>query len=381
MLSSREILGYLFLVFVCSFPLFGAQPDQPQSQLLPTGMRITPFAAKGTVLQPLNPGLASLPDFVASMAVTSAVSPDGKTLLVLTSGYNQNYDANGNTVPETSNEYVFVYDISSHTPRQTQVLTVSVNSFEGLVWNPSGNAFYVSGGPDDLLHVFVRRASARNWTEGTSISLNHNGVGLGLCGITPITAGLAITPDGNYLLAANFQNDSVSFIDLASGSVIKEFDLRPGVIDPAESGKPGGSYPYAIAVADNHIAYVSSQRDREIIVLDISALPSVSVVTRIRVAGQPNKLILSHAQNRLFVALDNVDSVAMIDIKSNRLLSSIQTIAPKSLFPNRENLHGASPNNLAISSDDQTLYVTNSGTNSVAIVSLPSNPKSPGNGP
>jgi len=92
-------------------------------------------------------------------------------------------------------------------------------------------------------------------------------------------------------------------------------------------------------------------------------------------------LILSHAQNRLFVALDNVDSVAMIDIKSNRLLSSIQTIAPKSLFPNRENLHGASPNNLAISSDDQTLYVTNSGTNSVAIVSLPSNPKSPGNGP
>jgi DNA-binding beta-propeller fold protein YncE len=192
---------------------------------------------------------------------------------------------------------------------------------------------------------------------------------------------LAITHDGNYLLAANFQNDSVSFIDLASGSVIKEFDLRPGVIDPAESGKPGGSYPYAIAVADNHIAYVSSQRDREIIVLDISALPSVSVVTRIRVAGQPNKLILSHAQNRLFVALDNVDSVAMIDIKSNRLLSSIQTIAPKSLFPNRENLHGASPNNLAVSSDDQTLYVTNSGTNSVAIVSLLSNPKSPGNGP
>jgi hypothetical protein len=41
------------------------------SYMLPTGMRITPFAAKGTVLQPLNPGLASLPDFVASMAVTS----------------------------------------------------------------------------------------------------------------------------------------------------------------------------------------------------------------------------------------------------------------------------------------------------------------------
>ncbi len=380
MFSSREILRHSLLLIVLSLALFGVAAGQPKSQLLPTGMRITPLAAKGAVLQPLNPGLPSLPNFVASMAVASAVSPDGNTLLVLTAGYNQNYDANGNTVPATSNEYVFVYDISSHMPRQTQVLQISVNSFEGLVWNPNGSAFYVSGGPDDLVHVFARTSTAGSWTEGTPIPLNHNGIGLGLYGITPIAAGLAITPDGAYLLAANFQNDSVSFIDMASSSVIKEVDLRPGVIDPAQSGKPGGSYPYAIAVANNHMAYVSSQRDREIIVLDISALPSVSVVTRVHVPGQPNKLILNNAQSRLFVALDNVDAVAMIDTQSNLLLSNIQTIAPKSLFPNPANLHGASPNNLAISADDRTLYVTNSGTNSVAVVSLTSSFNS-GNGP
>jgi DNA-binding beta-propeller fold protein YncE len=331
-------------------------------------MRITPLAAKGTVLQPLNPRLSILPNFVASMAVASAVSLDGNTLLVLTAGYNQNYDANGNTIPDASNEYVFVYDISSHTPRQIQVLPITVNAFEGLVWNPNGREFYVSGGPDDLVHVFARTAGS--WTEGTPVPLNHNGQGLGLYGITPITAGMAITKDGTYLLAANFQNDSVSFIDLANGSVIKELDLRPGKIDNSKSGKPGGSYPYAIAVADNRWAYVSSQRDREIVVLDISALPAVSVTARIHVPGQPNKLILNNAQSRLFVALDNADAVAMIDTQSNRLMSKIQTIAPKKIFPNPANLHGASPNNLAISSDDQTLYVTNSGTNSVAVVSL-----------
>lgn len=81
MLSSREILGYCFLAFVFSFPLFGAQPAQSQSQLLPTGMRITPFAAKGTVLQPLNPGLASLPGF----AVVPPRSADPETQLFVAS--------------------------------------------------------------------------------------------------------------------------------------------------------------------------------------------------------------------------------------------------------------------------------------------------------
>jgi len=363
MLGSRAILPLCVLVLL-PFHLIA---DDSDGQLLPTGVRITPAATKGTILQPLNPGLSLFPSFVASMGVASRVSPDGNTLLVVTAGYNQNYDSNGSTIPEASNEYVFVYDISSHVPRQTQVLQISVSAFEGLEWNPNGTAFYVSGGPDDLVHVFMQ--SAGQWQEAAPIALNHNGVGLGLYGITPIAAGLAVTSDGKYLLTANFQNDSVSFIYLSSSSVIAEFDLRPGKINPADSGKPGGSYPYAIAVSGRR-AYVTSQRDREVVILDFSALPTISVVGRVRLAGQPNKLTLNHAQTRLYVALDNVDAVAVIDTHTNKLIGNIQTIAPRSVFPNPANLHGASPNNLAISSDDQTLYVTNSGTNSVAIIAL-----------
>jgi len=375
MFGSRAVLLPSIFILLLSLRLSGTPAGQPESQLLPTGMRITPLAAKGTVLQPLNPGLPSLPNFVASMGVAAAVSPDGNTLLVVTAGYNQNYDKNGNTIRDASNEYVFVYDISSNMPRQTQVIPIRVNAFEGLVWNPNGHEFYVSGGPDDRVHVFAH--PGRKWKKTASIRLNHHRQGLGLYGITPITAGLAITSDGAHLLAANFENDSVSFIDLANDSVIGEFDLRPGKIDAKQSGKPGGSFPYAIAVAGNNRAYVTSQRDRQIIVLDISALPTVSVVTRIHVKGQPNKLILNNAQTRLFVALDNADSVAMIDTQSNLVLSNIQTIAPKSVFPNPSNLRGASPNHLAISYDDQTLYVTNGATNSVAVVSLTTGSNSP----
>lgn len=66
-------------------------------EFIPTGVHITPNAAKGSVFQPLNPDLPFDPSFVVGQAVTTAVSPDGKTLLILTSGYNsQNFTSGPN---------------------------------------------------------------------------------------------------------------------------------------------------------------------------------------------------------------------------------------------------------------------------------------------
>src|ERR1022692_2576759 len=64
---------------------------QPQPQQLPNmGQQITPLAPQGSQFQGLNPGLAPpAQDWLASQAVSSVVSPDHKTLVVLTSGYNR----------------------------------------------------------------------------------------------------------------------------------------------------------------------------------------------------------------------------------------------------------------------------------------------------
>jgi len=95
---------------------------------IPTGVRITPSAAPGSSFQALNPGLSFDPNFTVGQAVTTATSPDGNTLLILTSGYNsQNFTSGpnkGNTNPDESNEYIFVFDISGGKPLQTQVLQV-----------------------------------------------------------------------------------------------------------------------------------------------------------------------------------------------------------------------------------------------------------------
>ncbi|OYW10720.1 MAG: hypothetical protein B7Z59_06355, partial [Acidiphilium sp. 37-67-22] len=49
-----------------------------------SGQYLTPSAAPGAVFTTLNPGLADNPSYVAGQAISTAVSPDGKTLLVLT---------------------------------------------------------------------------------------------------------------------------------------------------------------------------------------------------------------------------------------------------------------------------------------------------------
>jgi YVTN family beta-propeller protein len=342
--------------------------DHDDAKLLPTGMSISPLATPGSTLQALNPGLPTLPDFEAGMAVTTALSPDGHTLLTLTSGFNQNLDGRGNVDPATSNEYVFVFDVSEGQPKQSQVLKIQTNAFDGLVWNPDGREFYVSGGPDDLVHVFAW--SDGKWVEGATIPLGHHGVGLGLGDMLPVAAGMDTTADGKHLIVANYENDSASVIDLATKSVEAEIDLRPGVLDKSKSGTPGGSYPYWVAVKGDDRAYVSSQRDREIVVLDLKHLPKLNVVARIPLKGQPNKMVLDRDEGRLFVAEDNTDTVAVICTEHSRVIAEIDTIAPRWVFANRERFRGAGPNGLALSPDGHWLYVTDGGTNSVAVARL-----------
>src|SRR6516162_9556811 len=184
--------------------------------LLATGVYITPTATPGSSFHVLNPDLPTRPDYVVGQAVTTALSPDGHTLLVLSSGYNRNYaTGTGSQIDAESNEYVFVFDVSSNPPIKRQVIQVP-NTFDGIVWHPDGHAFYVSGGKDDNVHSYAQ--SGGLWAEsGEPIPLGHT-AGLGL-GVGPQAAGLAINRSGDRLVVANFENDSVTIVNLTSRTV------------------------------------------------------------------------------------------------------------------------------------------------------------------
>jgi len=345
-------------------PVHVAQaPALGNSQVLPTGMTITPMAARGAAFVPLNPGLPGMPSFVAGQPVTTAVSPDGATLLVLTSGYNRMDDASGREVKADSNEYVFVFDISQDRPQKTQVLEVP-NTFDGIAWNPNEEEFYVSGGVDDDVHMFAKQNG--KWAEAAAIKLGHNH-GLGI-DVKPEAAGIGVTADGKKLLVANFENDSVSVIDLAARKKIAELDLRPGKSSAKEAGVAGGEFPFWIVTKGNDTAYVSSLRDRQIVVLDISGEPKVKA--RIAVPGEPGKMILDREQKYLYAALATDDEVSVIDTTSGWSFGPISTTAPHAIFSNPQKLMGSNPNSLALSPDEKTLYVTNGGANSIAVANL-----------
>src|SRR5689334_19474783 len=113
MKTPRLLTSVFALAFIASSTVMRLSGSEP----LPTGKSITPTAAKGSLFQPLNPDLpAPFADFIADHAVTTATSPDGNTLLILTSGYNLNNDSTGAQVDAASHEYVFVYDITVHPP-------------------------------------------------------------------------------------------------------------------------------------------------------------------------------------------------------------------------------------------------------------------------
>lgn len=367
--TTKTLVGAMFTLAVL-LPFGAADAQGVSAQLastqLPTGARITPTAAPGALFQRLNPNLPTLPDFQAGQAVSTALSPDGKTLLVLTSGYNRNWNPQGKIDQATSEEYIFIYDVGSGAPVKRQVLRVP-DSFSGIAWHPDGRQFFVAGGVDDDIHRYVLDVS--QWHEALpAMPLGHHDQGLGLR-VRPMAAGVAVSPDGKRLLVTNFENDSVSEIDLATSRVIHELDLRPGKINPARAGVPGGEFPFWVAYQSDGKAYVTSMRDREVVVLRIRD-GALSVIKRIPVGGQPTRMVLNRAKSRLYVANSNSDTVTVIDAKRDLVLDTLGTTAPTKTYANASQLKGSNPNSLALSPDEKTLYVTNGGTNSVAVIGL-----------
>jgi DNA-binding beta-propeller fold protein YncE len=339
---------------------------------LPTGATITPNAAPGSSFQPLKVALPDYPDYSPDSAETTAVSPDGKTLLILTSGYNLNLDPAGSYQPQDSGEYVFVYDISrpSLPVKKQVVILANQTAFDGLVWAPNGSAFYVGGGASDSVYTFTQ--SGGQWVESPKpIPLGHAG---GLMEqeteVGPTAALLGITADGTTLIVTNHETDSVTSVDLVLGVVRQEFDLRPGIINPAKVGVPGGEFPYGIAVKGSNTVYVSSVRDREIDVLSLTN-GVLKLTTRIPVAGNPGKMTLNSAQSQLFVVANNSDELIIIDTATNKVLSHVNASAPPGLLGSGTKVpKGSNPNSVTLSPNEKTAYVTDGGINAVAVTSL-----------
>ncbi|MGS0756248.1 bifunctional YncE family protein/alkaline phosphatase family protein, partial [Roseateles sp. GG27B] len=245
------------------------------------------------------------------------------------------------------------------------------NAFVGLVFSPDGAALYAAGGSDDAVYAYSNKSG--RWTLEEKIELGHGTPqarqGLGLK-VQPNAGGLAVSADGKTLVVANNYNDSISVIDTATRTVRYEHDLRPYFAGNEERQEAaGGSYPFAVVFKGNGTAYVSSARDREVVVVDVTSLTAGRLLARIHLDGNALGMTLDAAEARLYVAQDNADQVAVIDTGTHHVLAKIDARAPPSLLPGYPH-SGAATFAVTLARDGKTLYAVNSGANAVAVIPL-----------
>lgn len=328
---------------------------------LPTGQRLTPLAAPGAKFQPLVTRTGPDPSTIADGAAAAVTSPDRSEMLMMTSGYNRFNGTDGKIVDAQSVQYIFRYAITRVGSRLLHTLTVP-NSFGGIAWLHDGRGFVVGGGVDDNVHLFSRGPGG--FAElGKPIALGH-AAGNG-ADIKPQAAGIAVSPAGSRAIVANYYNDSVSLLDLERKVVLAELDLRPGKIDAAESGVPGGEYPLGIIWTDANQAWVSAPRDRQLVQLAVSNT-GMKVAARVATLGEPTALLADGAKRRLYATQDNADRLAVVDLATGRLLSQPR-LGLSEAMPTAASRKGTNPNALALLPDHR-LLVTLGGINAVAVV-------------
>ena len=169
-------------------------------------------------------------------------------------------------------------------------------------------------------------ASPRRVASGRLPDSTSNGSSLIVGGA--VVAGLAVSADGKTLIAANFENDSVSIVDTVTRAVIREVKFfSPG-------GKIAqGEFPYDSVILNNpngsaKTAFVTSQRDDQVMVVDVAT----GNFSAIAVGEQPNRMALSKDQKTLYVVNGNSDSISMVDTTTNTVTRTISLSRPQDKY-------------------------------------------------
>jgi len=169
----------------------------------------------------------------------------------------------------------------------------------------------------------------------------------------PFIAGLALSDDGTRLFAAN---NSANPQDGMRGSLLV-FNTQTGALE-RQIALP--EYPFAVALAKSGRVYVTSEARGVVCVVDVA---NGKLLKTIATGAQPTGLLLDRSQNRLFVSNAGSDTLSVIDTRTNRVAQTT-LLRPDTA----RGLPGATPLGLCLSPDESRLYVALADMNAVAVV-------------
>ena len=191
----------------------------------------------------------------------------------------------------------------------------------------------------------------------------------------PYPAGLALVSGGEHdrLLVANNLSDDVVLLDVASGKVWQHFDLSTDDLVPS-------SFPYTVvATRDGRRAWCSLWNASQVAELDLT---KGTVVRRIELnapedpiapGSHPTAMLLSPNEKTLYVALSNVDAIALVAADTGEWFGNLGTSdVVKEVGGSRIKIpvpiSGGYPIALAQSADGEQLFVADASLNAVGVI-------------
>src|SRR5713226_1799964 len=376
-MKSRAMTGG-FLVICFGFCGSARCQQEPAGE----GRPITPAGSLVMDAATRLPAVGAMP--MAMLRSPDALGPGGKGryLIVVNSGFGVQFSEETNRAQQSiavidlnaSPEPLVIQNVYFPTPQSANV---------GLAFSPTAGAvgnfeLYVSGGFENKVWIFRFNPKAvapvqpgspgpDSKVEAPSFEIRKAGevsrvdYNKGKAALYP--TGLAVTPDGTTLVTANNLGDSVTIVRRLHGT------RRMERVDLHHPGKQSENiYPYGVVVlgsGKNARAYVSCWNDSSIAVISLNGRSAVRKY--IGVDRHPTAMMLNSGGTRLFVANSDADSVSVIDTTADQEIERVDVRLAEDALP------GASPEAVALSEDEKTLYVANAHSNAVAVVALSEN--------
>lgn len=299
--------------------VFAAELPGPREEgyLLPNGWRITPF---GDVVR--------MNDLITNIVPT----PDGKGMVAIHSGFN----AHG---------LVLIDGDTNEAVQRVRLRT----SFLGLAWHPKGNRLYVSGG---------NNMSSRGIRAPINVFAYKNGR-LSDGPVSTLMETEEVAPADIYwsALVHHEKKDLLFAANRTAGNVVV-FDTKKAIL---LARIPTGENPYDLVLsADGKTLYSSNWASDSVSVIDVKSL---TVTKTIPVGDNPNDMVL-RSDGRLFVCCSNDNTVVVIDTAQGRAVETIAT----TLYPLAP--EGSTPNAVALSPDEEILYVANADNNNICVIEV-----------
>jgi YVTN family beta-propeller protein len=310
------ILALLALACRPGIPRGADQGDAfaDQRGLLPTGVRLDPEGSLHDIGQfPLN----------------LVVAPGGSRVVLLMSGWRD--------------QGIQVVDGATGAVLQTLHQPAG---FIGLVFAPDGRTLFASGGNQDVVYRYDWTSGSARLRDSLVLAVKPDPTKSG----TRYPAGLALSPDGRTLYAAENLADSLAVVEVATGEVTQRL--------------PAGRYPYGVVVAPDGTVYVSAWGGNEVMRFRPDQPGWLQPAGVIPVARHPSALLLNSSGSRLFVASGSTDRVSVVDTRTERVITELHDPAPAGPA------EGSTPNALALSEDGGRLFVAEADNNAVAVFEL-----------